>query len=150
MQQNAVISHSVKSSRRSTLLLFVVLAMIAGGTFLYTSVLTSVSYEVKIDPPQLYAGSADSALLFVYGVNRLGGAVPFSQPPIAVSVYEGRGLLDIHPRADSTAYVLRPHDRAGLVQLRVRTEAWPFPMLATVRITAPLAASRLHSERIIQ
>lgn len=150
MQQNAVISHSVKSSRRSTLLLFVVLALIAGGTFLYTSVLTSVGYEVEIEPPQLYAGSTDSALLRVHGINRLGGTVPFSHPPIVVSVYEGQGLLDMQPRADSTAFVLRPRDRAGIVQLRVRTEAWPFPMLASVRITAPLATSRMQSSHALR
>jgi len=150
MQHNAATFRSNKRDLRSTLRLLIVLAVIAGGTFLHTSVLTSVTYEVNIDPPILYAGSADSALLRVHGVNRLGGAVPFSQPRIAVDIHDGHGLVDMEPSPDSTVYILRPHDRAGLVQLRVRTGAWPFPMLASIRITAPLAAHCTHDDRRLQ
>lgn len=150
MQQYTATPDSDRSSRRSTLLLFAVLTLIAVGMFLYTSVLTSVSYEVNIDPPRLYAGSADSALLHVHGVNRLGGTVPLSQPRIAVEMYEGHGLLDLKPNSDSTAWVLRPRDRAGIAQLRVRTDAWPFPMLAAVPVTAPMAVYSMHSERTLR
>ena len=150
MQQNAATPASDRHSRRPTLLLSAVLAVIAGGMFLHTSVFTSVSYEVDIDPPRLYAGSSDSALLRVHGVNRLGGPVPFSQPRSTVGITEGAALLDLEPNSDSTAWVLRPRHRAGIAQLRVRTEHWPFPMLVAVPVTAPMAAHTTHANRIMQ
>ncbi|MBN1447256.1 MAG: hypothetical protein JXA28_04940 [Bacteroidetes bacterium] len=146
--------NKTRSSTRSrpralhpTLLLTLILLLIAGGMFLYTSVLLPVGYELRVDPPRLYTGRTDSACVTAFAVNRLGGSVPFSRPRITVTVEEGAALVDLRMSADSTEAIILPRDRAGLVLLHVRTAEWPFPMLASLHITVPMASDfRIHGE----
>jgi hypothetical protein len=124
-----------------------VLALLTGGLFLYSSVLSSISYEVDIEPSKLYAGSAEVALLRIHGVNRLGGVVPFSHPRFRVQVEEGHALVSLRAVDDSTAYELRATGEAGEVTFHVITQEWPFPMFALLRIVSPTASVLKRTDR---
>ncbi len=133
---------------RPTLLLALVLLCVAAGMFIWTSVLTSVRYDAEITPPELYAAGGEEAVLRLQGINRLGGVIPNSAVPCRVQITEGHGLVTLRADADSVQWTLRATGEAGTVSMRVFSRAWPLPIFAYLRITAPMAhASRIARSR---
>lgn len=128
---------------RPTLLLALLLLAVAAGMFTWTSVLTSIRYEVELHPAQLFAVPGEEAVLSLHGVNRLGGTVPFSETKCRVEITEGASLVTLQADADSVRWTFRTRGGAGTVAMRVFSREWPFPVFAFLRITAPMA--RLHS-----
>ncbi|MFZ1728809.1 MAG: hypothetical protein WBQ23_02875 [Bacteroidota bacterium] len=127
--------------RSPTLILFFVVALAAGGLYVWSSLLRSVRYEVAIEPPELYTGISDTAHISAAGLNRWGGRVPFSQKTIKVEIVEGAELG--HLEEDTEIGTVRFISNAmaeGQVVLRVFVEDWPFPMFATINISTPIAA----------
>ena len=124
---------------RPTLLLVLLLLCVAAGMFIWTSVLTSIRYDVDIQPPQLFALAGEEAVLTLRGINRLGGMVPVAEEACRGEITEGDGLVTLAADADSVRWTLRATGEAGTVALRVSSRAWPFPVFAFLRITAPLA-----------
>ena len=132
---------------RPVLLLGTSLVIITAALFLYGSVLTSVSYEVDLDPSLLYAGESESASLVLPGLNRLGGRVPHSAPRFRIAIEEGADLVHLEVAEDSARYTLHTVGEAGTVVLYCYTEEWPFPMIATLRIIAPMAQTLLFMRK---
>lgn len=132
-------SHTHAQRSRPVLLLGITLVAITAALFLYGSVFTSVSYEVNLEPQTLFAGQPVTASLTLFGVNRLGGRVPFSSPRFRIAIEEGEELIRAEAAGDSTRFTLRTVGVAGTVTLYCYTDEWPFPMIATLRIVAPLA-----------
>jgi hypothetical protein len=130
---------AARGSLRPTLYLTALLLLIAAGMFAYTSVLTSVGYDVEVDPGHLFAIEGESACLRVHGVNRLGGMVPFSNPVSRVEVIEGVALLRLEAAKDSSSWTLVANGEPGTVTMRVYISDWPFPLLAVLHIESPTA-----------
>ncbi len=132
---------------RGPLLLFALLALIAGGTYAWSSLLRSVRYEVEIEPAQLFSGASDTARIRATGVNSWGGRVPFSRPAISVKIVEGHALGRIAKgEGDGDVLFISDGMREGQIMLQVSVEDWPFPLLAVIRVAIPVAAGNfIHS-----
>lgn len=128
-----------RSSLRSTLLLALVLIVLAGGVAAYTSFLVPVRYELSLQPESLPAIPGEKTELRVYGVSRSGSAVPWSGQMLRCDVLDGADLVELSYSDDSTRVTLTAKGTEGLVNLRIRIPDWPFPLLAELRIAAPLA-----------
>jgi hypothetical protein len=149
MQKHDISRTGLWRTLRPTLLLALLLLFVAAGMFTWTSVLTSIRYDVEIRPPQLYAVGGEEAVLRLRGVNRLGGTVPFTEEPCRVEITEGGGLVTLTADADSVRWILRAVGEAGTVSMRVFSRAWPLPVFASLRITAPMAQV-LSNERSVR
>jgi len=139
----------LRAALRPTLLLTGVLLCVAGGMFAYTSVLTSVSYDVSMQPQQLYAVPGERAVLQLHGINRLGGEVPFFRAACRVEIVEGADLITLETDADSSRWMLRANGDAGVVSLRVSTPEWPLPLYVQLRITSPMALLRRSTRSLL-
>jgi hypothetical protein len=139
-----------RQQRSHALILIVVVALIAGGLYAWSSLLRSVRYEVEIEPSQLFTGMSDTVRISAAGVNRWGGHVPFSQPSITVEIIEGADLGRIvESREAGTVRFISAGMAEGRVVFRVVVEDWPFPMMAVINITPPVAASRTFQTRSV-
>jgi hypothetical protein len=123
-----------------------VVACLAAGLYVYSAVLRSIRYEIEVDREQIYAGRPDTIRIRAYGVNRHEGRVPFSRPTLSADILEGSRLVRIAPAGEGSS-VLLIYDGIGEgeVLLRITVAGWPFPMLATIRIAAAVAAAgKMH------
>ncbi|MCZ7555390.1 MAG: hypothetical protein M5R41_03165 [Bacteroidia bacterium] len=130
---------SSRSSLRSILLLGAALLCLAAGLWSYVYLLTPVRYELSLQPESLPAIPGASVELRAEGINRIGSAVPWSAQPLRCSLLEGEGLVELLYNADSSMVTVTSLGHEGLVQLRITVANWPFPLLASLRILAPLA-----------
>lgn len=127
--------------RRGPLLLFAVLALIAGGTYAWSSLLRSARYEIEIAPAQLFSGASDTARISAFGVNRWGGRVPCSRPAISATIIEGQACGRIAKAGEEGILLFVSEGmREGKVLLQVTVEGWSFPLLAVLQVSIPVAA----------
>jgi hypothetical protein len=138
---------SPRSSLRSILLLGAVLLCIAGGFSAYVYVLRPVRYEVLLQPETLPAVPGATVELRAVGLSRFGSTVPWSAQAMRCDVLEGGGLVELGYNADSTVATITSLGYEGEIQLRITIPDWPFPLLATLRIMAPMARSHFSSQR---
>ena len=131
-------SSSARPSRRGAAWLILFAALAAFGMYAWNHYLRPMRFEVEIDRPTLFTGAADTATIRAYGINRAGGRIPFSAPAIRAELLEGKGLGTLLP-GDTDARFVSSGAGEGVVRLRIHAEGWPFPMLAEIRIVAPVA-----------
>jgi hypothetical protein len=140
---------SSRSSLRSLFLLAAALLCIAAGLWSYVYLLTPVRYEVSLQPESLAALPGASVELRAEGINRIGSAVPWSAQPLRCALLEGGGLVELVYSADSTVVTVTSLGYEGQVQLRITVADWPFPLLASLRILAPLAGTFFPSHHTV-
>jgi hypothetical protein len=127
--------------RRGPLLLLAVLALVAGGMYAWSSLLRSARYEIEIAPAQLFSGARDTARISAFGVNRWGGRVPCSRPAISATIIEGQECGRIAEAGEEGILLFISEGmREGTVLLHVTVEDWPFPLLAVLKVSIPVAA----------
>ncbi|MFA6234817.1 MAG: hypothetical protein WC824_11660 [Bacteroidota bacterium] len=138
---NADSSREWRRQQRPMLILIVLVALVAGGLYTWSSFLRSIRYEIEIEPPQLFSGMSDTARISAAGMNRWGSRVPFSHPSILVEVVEGAELGRIvEDKESGTVRFISNGIIEGQVVLRVVVEDWPFPMMVVINFAAPIAA----------
>ncbi len=145
---NETDSRESTGSRRASRWVVGIAALIAAGLYVWASMLQTVRYEIEIEPPQLFTGAADSARITARAMNRWDGRIPFAHPSISVELLEGEDLGSVAMRDEEHAVVFLSNGLGeGQAVLRVFVEDWPFPMLAVIHITAPVAAASFLNSR---
>ncbi len=145
---NTHTSREPRRSRRATVLLLSFTALVAAGLYVWSSMLQTVRYELAVEPPTLFTGAPDSVRIRAWAVNRWDGRIPFSDPAIRVELLEGSELGSLAQRGGDHAWVFISNGlQGGTAVFRVFVDDWPFPMMAVVRIAAPVAAEYYHLQR---
>jgi hypothetical protein len=121
-------------------------AVIAVGLFVWNTYFRSVRYEIVLDRAQLFTGSVDTMKLAGVGVNRVGGRVLGSHARIQAEIMDGASLGRLERDGEGLRFISHG-EREGEVHLRVSVDDWPFPMLVSFRIHAPLADATVHGGR---
>lgn len=124
---------------RGATIAIAVVALAAAALFAWRQAGAVHRVDVRIDPPRLVAGDTGAAVLTLLPLNRLGGRAPFRTLRFRCAVTEGATLVALQSNADSTVVRIRSLGIPGRVELRVTTDAWPWPLLAVFDIDPALA-----------
>jgi hypothetical protein len=116
-----------------------VLTLLAAGLYGYTQYLVTYRVEVEVSPPVLAAEPDAKATIHAYGVGRAGARVPWSTRAIRCELLQGAALVDLRYAADSSAVTIISRGDAGVVELRVFAQDWPFPLFVSLSIEPSLA-----------
>lgn len=119
-----------------------VIALVAAGLFAWNRWMTPVGYELVVGPGTLFTGASDTARIRASAINKAGGAIPFLHFTLRGEILDGRSLGRLEAGEGELLFISEG-TQEGLVRLRVMLDDWPFPLLAEIRIVAPVAMSFL-------
>jgi hypothetical protein len=119
--------------------LIIAVAVVAIGLFLRQQLFMLSRVEVRVEPSQVIAGEAREATVTLVPQGRLGWSIPFRTLRFRCVVEEGAQIVSVRHAADSTVAYLRSSGAPGHVELRITTDAWPWPLMAVFTVERALA-----------